>query len=557
MKLMKSSFRVPLESVKKNWKNINKKIEKQNQTLILNIDKLIKTEGIDKAQSMGKIIKNYESFLAEQEQLIAKHNDYIERLEARYQRLERLETLLSSSNEVKDELSHWYKQQIDLYVCDYLIRTGNVEIGVQILQECNLDKLVDYDIVQEGLHIYNEIKDRGNLSLLIQWCNENKKSLVKLNNNTNLEFETYFQKFIELLKNGHIYESVEICKKYLISHIGDSQLPVPVKKDLKDRIESSGNDEVEDLKEIEYLDKMRSASKFLLFNSLDLPEIFGVAGPSDSVNHYSTFRKRIENLEKSSFDHYNPKAIKINELNQSLLKNCFNLYSPKEWTRLADFFIYSFNQIHGINQNIEFLILLSTGISTLKTKSCTHSVLKDVNFDQFIKPLENKILINNCPICSLELSELANSLPFSHQIISNIFTNPIMLPNGNVYQSNRLLKINENWNLSNKVKTPTKKDTWLQNKVQLFSSGGAIFKQIYDTEVMSDNSDEDSSDDEMSSRDSSDSDISSILERYYDCEEFNDDSMMKDLKLLGKFKLKDPLTKEIFNSDDLVKVYPI
>lgn len=48
-----------------------------------------------------------------------------------------------------------------------------------------------------------------------------------------------------------------------------------------------------------------------------------------------------------------------------------------------------------------------------------------------------------CPICSTELNELARNVPYAHHTKSIVENDPVVLPNGRIYGSERLRVFNE------------------------------------------------------------------------------------------------------------------
>lgn len=48
-----------------------------------------------------------------------------------------------------------------------------------------------------------------------------------------------------------------------------------------------------------------------------------------------------------------------------------------------------------------------------------------------------------CPICSTELNELAKNVPYAHHTTSHVEPDPVVLPNGRVYGTERLKAWNE------------------------------------------------------------------------------------------------------------------
>ncbi|PVU97327.1 hypothetical protein BB559_002085 [Furculomyces boomerangus] len=108
-----------------------------------------------------------------------------------------------------------------------------------------------------------------------------------------------------------------------------------------------------------------------------------------------------------------------------------SLYSSERWPILADQFKTAAYQLYGFPSQPILSVLLQTGISALKTYSCTRSDPEDFN--------------KNCPICSSNtLHNMSKNLPFSYHTNSSLVCRisgqkmnennpPMRLPNGYVY----------------------------------------------------------------------------------------------------------------------------
>ena len=51
--------------------------------------------------------------------------------------------------------------------------------------------------------------------------------------------------------------------------------------------------------------------------------------------------------------------------------------------------------------------------------------------------------MNECPICSYELSDLALNVPYAQHTKSIVPNDPVMLPNGHIYGRDHLKRYNE------------------------------------------------------------------------------------------------------------------
>ncbi|OLY84754.1 Macrophage erythroblast attacher [Smittium mucronatum] len=109
-----------------------------------------------------------------------------------------------------------------------------------------------------------------------------------------------------------------------------------------------------------------------------------------------------------------------------------SLYSQNRWVELSEKFKSIFFSLYGLPSMSILLLLLQTGISCLKTRSCSN----DKNSDD-----SNR----NCPICSSKaLNEISKDLPLSYHTNSSLVCRisglkmnennpPMRLPNGYVY----------------------------------------------------------------------------------------------------------------------------
>jgi macrophage erythroblast attacher len=77
----------------------------------------------------------------------------------------------------------------------------------------------------------------------------------------------------------------------------------------------------------------------------------------------------------------------------------------------------------------------------LRSHSQLHA--KHNHNDEITAPVAALLNTPVCPICSTELNKLAEDLPFAHHGKSHVENDPVVLPNGRVYGSERLWKLNE------------------------------------------------------------------------------------------------------------------
>lgn len=510
-----TQFKIPVELIKKNFKSIQKLIEKQKKQLTEDINKIKKIKNLSnesKLELIQKLIKNFEIFNKKLINSIKKDEEFRSRLIARLENLQELEKFVihldvktnkdkdknndnnnSSSNdddksngnsESTDEgdkvldlhnpnLINWYRDETNLLIIDYLIKsnTRNEEnVGLLLLKNLSesnngkLMKLIDYDLFENFNKVFVSIIQNHDLTLIISWFNENRNALKKIN--SNLEFEINYCKFLTLIENGDINEAINYSREHLSSYGNKENYP----------------DEKDNLNHLINLERLKSLGGLLVFRSME--------------------QQQEEDLQNSNQLTFSNKLM----INSIQFKEYQKLLSNERWESLSQCFIENFTKLYGITKNYPIYIYLSAGLSSLKTKSCYHNsentIFKDLNtlssdnMDtdklQDLSDEENIVLsdkkyrgpnyyyqllnkINNCPVCSPELFKLSQNLPYA-QLITSIFNNPFKLPNGNIYPFDKLLSPNDKYLLEkntllrlNQIKDPLTKEIFsIDNCIRVF-----------------------------------------------------------------------------------------
>lgn len=509
-----TQFKIPVELIKKNFKSIQKLIEKQKKQLTEDINKIKKIKNLSnesKLELIQKLIKNFEIFNKKLINSIKKDEEFRSRLIARLENLQELEKFVihldvktnkdkdknndnnNSSNdddksngnsESTDEgdkvldlhnpnLINWYRDETNLLIIDYLIKsnTRNEEnVGLLLLKNLSesnngkLMKLIDYDLFENFNKVFVSIIQNHDLTLIISWFNENRNALKKIN--SNLEFEINYCKFLTLIENGDINEAINYSREHLSSYGNKENYP----------------DERDNLNHLINLERLKSLGGLLVFRSME--------------------QQQEEDLQNSNQLTFSNKLM----INSIQFKEYQKLLSNERWESLSQCFIENFTKLYGITKNYPIYIYLSAGLSSLKTKSCYHNsentIFKDLNtlssdnMDtdklQDLSDEENIVLsdkkyrgpnyyyqllnkINNCPVCSPELFKLSQNLPYA-QLITSIFNNPFKLPNGNIYPFDKLLSPNDKYLLEkntllrlNQIKDPLTKEIFsIDNCIRVF-----------------------------------------------------------------------------------------
>ncbi|KIW27201.1 uncharacterized protein PV07_06961 [Cladophialophora immunda] len=112
------------------------------------------------------------------------------------------------------------------------------------------------------------------------------------------------------------------------------------------------------------------------------------------------------------------------------------LFAPSRWHHLSNLFVETHHTLLSLPIQPLLHVALSAGLSALKTPAC-HSAYNPASSST---PGHARIATNSslCPICSMELNELARDVPYAHHTTSSVEPDPVVLPNGRIYGRERL-----------------------------------------------------------------------------------------------------------------------
>jgi macrophage erythroblast attacher len=113
-----------------------------------------------------------------------------------------------------------------------------------------------------------------------------------------------------------------------------------------------------------------------------------------------------------------------------------SLFAPSRWHHLSNLFIETHHTLFSLPVQPLLHVALSSGLSALKTPAC-HSAYNPASSST---PGHARIATNTslCPICSMELNDLARNVPYAHHTTSSVEADPVVLPNGRIYGRGRL-----------------------------------------------------------------------------------------------------------------------
>lgn len=452
LQLNEQLFQIPYELLRKNSKLIQKIIDKEAQGLNNDFQEmnamLVKNElEQDKVAlvKLGEIIKSVDSFEKKLDKRMNEDLQLLNRIKARitfFQNLEDAKTLRDHS-----KLAQWYQDYTNLLIGDYLIRNSRVRAielgearsgedeneddkswnpGVMFLKQQHLEQLLDYDILLAANRISKSLTEEHNLSPLIAWIGENQSFLKK--NCSILEFEVRLQEYVEYLKNGQFKNAIECFQCFLLQFMETNFADLKLASGLLVFIKSCEkpspptSDGIID-PQIIAGDEFAKDGNLVLKSKADVHQHFF---------HRTAFKSPNTPVSSNVF--------KLNNLTKNLeFARYTDLLDTKRWIALSELFLKEYYSMYGISHLDPLLMYLSLGISTLKTKECLHEQkFTSSNFHKLNDFIHQGILRNTCPVCSSEFAPIAKDLPYAHHTQSKLFENPIMLPNGNIYDMKKL-----------------------------------------------------------------------------------------------------------------------
>ncbi|KAH7074781.1 CTLH/CRA C-terminal to lish motif domain-containing protein [Paraphoma chrysanthemicola] len=377
-------LRMPYELSRRNFKNAQRVIEHSSANLSTSL--IAATKAASKSSPPEPTLDTLDFMISKMQGLKRKleglHEEEMRIHKSAKARLRHLQDLYEVKSLVDVKYDEWSRTRLSRLLVDYLLREGYSESAAHLAQSKGITDLVDVDAFVACHKIERSLREGMSTSLALEWCKEHGKELKK--GGSMLEFELRLQQYIELVRQGH--------------EAGMGGM---------DGIESDGMNGVSigggggETKLVE----ARAHAKKYLSTSGDFELLGRAAGllayrPWDEVEPYAS------------------------------------LYSPSRWAHLATLFLSTHHNLYSLPPRPLLHIALSAGLSALKTPAC-HSAYTSSSANA------SSSTTTVCPICSTELNELARNVPYAHHTKSIVENDPVVLPNGRIYGSERLKAFNK------------------------------------------------------------------------------------------------------------------
>ncbi|KAJ4991745.1 hypothetical protein SVAN01_02860 [Stagonosporopsis vannaccii] len=375
-------LRMPYELSRRNFKNAQRLIEHSTTSLTTALSAT--TKSASKPDDPTRTLESLDAMISKMQGLKRKLSNLQEEEaklhKAAKARLQHLQDLHDVQSLVDVKYDEWSRVRLSRLLVDYLLREGYASSAACLARSKGIEDLVDVDAFISCHKIERSLREGMSTTLALEWCKEHGKELKK--GGSLLEFELRLQQYIEMVRQGH-----ESGVSSMDGEFGREGVSI-----------GGGGGE-------QKLTEARAHAKKYLSTSGDFDLIRRAAGllayrPWDEVEPYAS------------------------------------LYSPSRWSHLASLFITTHHNLYSLPPRPLLHIALSAGLSALKTPAC-HSAFTSSSANA------SSSTTTVCPICSTELNELARNVPYAHHTKSIVENDPVVLPNGRIYGSERLRLFNE------------------------------------------------------------------------------------------------------------------
>ncbi|AQZ14342.1 FYV10 (YIL097W) [Zygosaccharomyces parabailii] len=446
LKLNEQLFQIPHELLRKNVKLVQRLIDKESQGLnadFQELNALLAENTLDQDKvalaKLGELIARVDTFEKKLNSRLKEDMQLLNRIKQRVAFFQELE----DAKNLKDQsrLASWYQKYANLLIGDYLIRNSRIKArelnedvqleddkswnpGVIFLKQQHLDDLLDHDILLAANRISKSLTEEHDLNPLIKWIGENRSFLKK--RCSILEFESRLQEYVELLKTGDFRGAIDCFQQFLLqfmeTNFEDLKLASGLLVFIKS-CEQPSKPTTEEIIDPQIIagDEFSKESNLVLKTKADVHQHFF---------HRRVFKGATNVTDTFKFSHL------TRNMNFARYTDLLNI---KRWSDLSQLFLKEYYSMYGISHLDPLLMYLSLGISTLKTKECLHGTeFLSSNNKELDHYIHSGVLRNTCPVCSDEFAPIAKELPYAHHTQSKLFENPVMLPNGNIYDMKKL-----------------------------------------------------------------------------------------------------------------------
>ena len=414
-----TQFKVPTELIKKNFKTIQKLIEKQKKQLTNDIAKIKKNDKLPatiKLEMIRKHIRSFEGFQKKLHLVIERDQEFRLRLEARLDNLNELSKYTiegedEGEDEGKDEGEDEEEENEDREEhmrSNSFNGNGNDNDNdndnsissksrkPSILEpKKNRSSTIDTDDRRLDLHnnnLINWYRDQANLLIIDYLIKSNVRHEQSIGSKLLKNLSVLNPKFMKLID----YDLFENFNKVFVSIIENHDLTLVIawfeenRTPLK-KVNSNLEFEINYCKFLSLIEAGKT-DEAINFSQVNLSPSGNRSNYLDQglVNYENNLNKlkEIGGLLVYMAINESPKTTNTTEISNNnngtgiisfsslLVKNSPRSYdyqkllSDDRWISLSECFMENFTKLYGISKNYPLFIYLSAGLSSLKTKSC-------------------------------------------------------------------------------------------------------------------------------------------------------------------------------------------
>ena len=178
-KFKKICWKVPYETLNKQYRNVQKSIDRECSSIsqqLNQLDKLVKTD-FTKAEilnSLANIVEKLRILKRKSHELRGDEKDYLKLIKRR------IDHLKEHDSNTLANLKLFKKQRMDRMLIDYFLRSGFYNTAQLLANKSNILELTNIDVFLTEKDIIDSLISKDTSKCLV-WCNENKSKLKKIN----------------------------------------------------------------------------------------------------------------------------------------------------------------------------------------------------------------------------------------------------------------------------------------------------------------------------------------------------------------------------------------
>ncbi|KAF7592607.1 GID complex subunit containing RING finger motif [Aspergillus hancockii] len=222
-------LRLPHELARKNFKSVQRIVEREREYILPSL-KETANASLSNDQTPDQTLAALDSMISRMQGLKRKmeslHQEEKKIHGQSRKRIQHLESLHQIPSLADVKYDQWSRVRLDRLVVDHMLRSGYTESARQLAQDRNIEDLVDLNVFVQCQRIAESLR-RGETKDALQWCNENKAALKKIQHN--LEFELRLQQYIELVRTGDKKKFVEAmvhAKRFLTPYTESQSMEI-------------------------------------------------------------------------------------------------------------------------------------------------------------------------------------------------------------------------------------------------------------------------------------------------------------------------------------------